>query len=116
MQQPTKEEAIKILRAYSDTQAFYFYMDIGSPTGESAHTLAEFIKTIKTVGTNSIEFHSRRGDFENWIKMLGDDTLSKQMANIPKSEVTGEQLRKRLLQVLHLRYGILRKIAETPAN
>ena len=113
MLQPTKEGAIKILRAYPDTQAFYFYIDVGSPTGESAHNLAEFIKTIKTVETNSLEFHSQRGDFENWIKMLGDDTLSKQMANIQKSEITGEHLRKRVLQVLHLRYGMLRKIAET---
>ena len=116
MQKPSKGEAEKILAVYPDSQAFHFYNGIGSRIGESAHSLSEFIDSIKTVESGSLEFHSGRGDFENWVRMLGDETLSKQIANIGKSELRGGHLRKRLLQVLHLRYGSLRKIAETPAN
>jgi hypothetical protein len=107
-----KVEAMKILSDYPNSGAFLFYRDIGSPTGESANSLGEFIGLIKTVDTSSLEFHNQRGDFVNWVKMLGDEVLAKQIGNIQKSELKGGVLRKRLLQVLHLRHGFLRKIAE----
>jgi hypothetical protein len=114
MQQPSREEAARILAVHPDSQAFYFYDSVGSPTKGSAHSLEEFIDSIKTVDSTSIEFHCQRGDFENWIKMLGDEILSKQIANIQKSELKGNHLRKRLSQVLHLRYGVLKKISQNP--
>jgi hypothetical protein len=114
MQQPSREEAARILAVHPDSQAFYFYDSVGSPTQGSAHSLEEFIDSIKTVDSTSIEFHCQRGDFENWIKMLGDEILSKQIANIQKSELKSNHLRKRLSQVLHLRYGVLKKISQNP--
>ena len=111
MPQPSKNEASKILGVYPESQGFHFYRGIGDKTGESAHSLEEFINAVKKADADSLEFHSWRGDFENWVKMLGDETLAKQMANIQRSELKGEQLRKRLLQVLHLRHGSLKKIA-----
>ena len=114
MKQQSREEAAKILAVYPDSQAFYFFDNVGSSTKISAHSLEEFIDSIKTVDSASLEFHCQRGDFENWIKMLGDEMLSRQIANIQKSELKGNHLRKLLSQVLHLRYGVLKNISENP--
>ncbi len=52
-----------------------------------------------------------RGDFENWIRTLGDEPLTKQIQNLGRKKLVGEALRKRLLQILQLRYGRLRRPA-----
>jgi len=113
MHQPSKDQANKILGEVPVEQAFYFYSDIGTKTGKSARSLDEFLDQIKTIESASLEFHIQRGDFENWIKMLGDETLSKQIENIKKANLQSETLRKRLLQVMRLRYGSLKKISES---
>ena len=111
MHQPSKDEAIKIIEELPIEKSFYFYTGIGSPTGKFARSLGEFIGMMKIIEMSSVEFHVQRGDFINWIKMLGDETLSQQIAKIEKDNLTGEKLRQRLLQVLRMRYGTLRKIS-----
>ncbi len=112
MRQPSKEEANKIIGEYPASQAFNFYSEIGNPIGESARSISEFIESIKVVDVSSLDFHMYREDFEKWIKALGDEALALQISNMRKSNLKGENLRKRLLQVLRLRLGTLRKIAE----
>ena len=113
MHQPSQDQATKILGELPVEQAFYFYSGVGFQTGKSARSLVEFIDSIKVIEPTSLEFHAQRGDFENWIKMLGDETLSQQIVNVRKFNLQGEALRKRLLQVLRLRYGFLNKISKT---
>jgi len=76
-------------------KAFYFYRDIGAPTGKSASSLEEFSHQLETVDANSIEFHVKRGDFENWIRdIFHNNKLAKRLTTIKTLGLRGEQLRK----------------------
>jgi hypothetical protein len=81
-----KAEKIKILRTVRNEEAFYFYEDIGKPTGESARSLSDFLEKIKTVKLESLVFHLQRKDFQNWIrKTLTDSKLARKMDRISPS-------------------------------
>lgn len=109
----SSEEAKRILSPLSENHAFYFYNDIGVPTGLSARSLSEFLDVLRSVEDRSIEFHVGRGDFENWVRMFGDETLAKQLAGLKDKSLSGAKLRRRVLQVVRLRRGLLAKIAYT---
>ena len=112
MHKPTKDESAKILGKQPQERAFYFYRATEEPIGTSANSLAEFVDTIKTLEAASLEFHMSRGDFEKWVAMLGDETLSQQIVNIRRDALHGDKMRKRLLQISRLRLGQLRKLAD----
>jgi hypothetical protein len=114
MHKPTKEESAKILGEQPPERTFNFYRDVGIPTGISANSLSGLIDSIKTIEAASLEFHMNRGDFEKWVTMLGDETLSKQIINLKRDEFHGDKMRKRLLQITRLRLGYLRKLADEP--
>jgi len=111
-----RERVNQILREVAAEKAFQFYTDIGAPLPLHARSLEDFLNIAKTVDVKSIEFHSTRGDFGNWIHMLGDEILARQLANLRKKNLTGEVLRTRLLLLLRLRHGMLRKLASTLSN
>ena len=74
-------EAMRILRTVNPNESFHFYETIGKPTGQDASNLTEFLETVKSVKTESLQFHLERKDFQNWIeKTLGDTTLSRRIA------------------------------------
>jgi len=74
-------EAIRYLRNVNPSESFHFYETIGKPTGQSASNLTEFLETVKSVKTESLQFHLERKDFQNWIeKTLGDKTLARRIA------------------------------------
>lgn len=80
------ELAAKILRTVSMTEAFHFFTDIEQDTGKSATSLADFPEKLKVVPLKSIEFHSKRGDFERWFReTLGDEYLAREIGRIEKS-------------------------------
>ncbi len=116
MRKPSVDIALKILAEIPIEQAFYFNNDVGSPSGEFAKSLNEFINKIKVIEIGSLEFHMYRGDFEKWIMMLGDETLSQQIANLKLIKLKDETLRNRLLKILRLRHGSLRKIVKNEKN
>jgi len=75
-------KAIKYLRTVNPNESFHFYEAIGKPTGQSASNLAEFLEIVKSVKTESLQFHLERKDFQNWIeKTLGDKTLATRITN-----------------------------------
>ncbi|MBX5328945.1 MAG: DUF5752 family protein [Candidatus Bathyarchaeota archaeon] len=76
----------RILRTVSENEAFYFYEDIGKPTGENARNLIDFLEKIKSAKLETILFHHQRKDFKNWIeKTLGDSELAKKIERITPS-------------------------------
>ncbi len=76
-------EAVRILRTVKDEEAFYFYEDVGKPTGENAKSLTDFLEKIKSVKLESLRFHLQRQDFQNWVKQtLGDSKLARRMEKI----------------------------------
>jgi hypothetical protein len=79
-----KVEAARVLRELNNQEAFYFYEAIGKPTGEKAVSLIDFLKKMESAKTESILFHLRRKDFENWIEItLGDTKLAKSIQKVP---------------------------------
>jgi hypothetical protein len=97
------------LRTVPLENAFYFYKAIGAPTGSAARNLSDFVNVLKEIDLMSIQFHLGRGDFENWIKTLGDQKLARQVSALKKTNLQGENLRLRLLDNVKSRLDELKK-------
>jgi predicted transcriptional regulator len=101
------KNAIKAHVSVSAELGFNFYVDIDKPLGFSALSLEEFYRTIKQVGSDSLEFHLYRGDFENWLReVCKDEDLAKSFETSKSEELKGEDLRKALLQAIDAKYGV----------
>jgi hypothetical protein len=98
-----------ILRNVPPQNAFYFYRAIGAPTGAAARNLNDFLGILNTIDLTSLQFHLGRGDFENWVKMLGDNTLAKQLAGLKEKKFRGEDLRLQLVDTVKARLDTLQK-------
>jgi Family of unknown function (DUF5752) len=104
-----KNFASNILRSVPPQNAFYFYRAIGTPTGAAARNLPDFLGILNSIDLTSLQFHLGRGDFENWLKMLGDDTLAKQIAALKDRKLRGEDLRMQLVDTVKARLDSLQK-------
>jgi len=103
------KETTGVLRDVPPQNAFYFYRSIGAPTGAAARNLSDFVGVLSTIDITSIQFHIGRGDFENWLKMLGDDTLAQQIMGLKEKRLSGELLRIRLVETVKTRISQLQK-------
>ncbi len=73
----------KILGNVVYDKAFFFYEDIGKPTGDFAVNLSDFCNKINTMSPKVVAFHLKRGDFENWIQeIIGDSELSQRIKKL----------------------------------
>jgi hypothetical protein len=95
-----EEESRKILRKTPPQKAFHFYSGIGQVLGSSAYSLTDLCDKIRITDIKSIEFHMARGDFESWIRHLGDIELEKRLRLIRETGLKGEALRERLYGAL----------------
>ena len=100
-----------VLRTVPPQNAFFFFRAIGAPTGAAARSLPDFLGIVSTIDLASVQFHMTRGDFENWIKMLGDTTLAKQISDLSGKKLRGEELRVQLMDVVKSRMDSLQKTA-----
>ena len=94
---------IDVLRVLPDENAFYFYKALGAPLGIKANSLIEFSSKLKEVDKTSIKFHTERHDFENWIKMLGDSDLARQIATLSNQTLEPEKLQTELSRIVEAR-------------
>lgn len=107
----SKEMAMKILSPILPQSAFYFYTDVGAPTGKAAASLEEFCNQLKTIDVASITFHMERGDFGNWVKnVLGDMELAARLEKIKMLALSGEELRTKVYNEVKARYDVLSKV------
>jgi len=104
-----KNVTSNILRSVPPQNAFYFYRAIGAPTGAAARNLPDFLGIINTIDLASLQFHLGRSDFENWVKMLGDNTLAKQLADLKQKKLRGEDLRLQVVDIVKARLDSLQK-------
>ena len=105
-----KQTSEKILRKTSPEQAFQFYTGIDHPLRVSSNSLSNLCEGIKLIDIGSIEFHIMRGDFESWIRHLGDIELEKRLRQIREASLTGDALQEKLYETLRSRYDELLKI------
>jgi len=79
----SREEVSRILGTVTYDRAFYFYHGIGKPNGEFAVSLSDFCNKISAVSAESLAFHLKRRDFQNWIgEVIGDTELAKRLDKI----------------------------------
>ena len=104
-----KEKAVRILAYLPMEKSFHFYADVGKPLNIHAASLGDFSDKIQKVDLSSIEFHINRGDFEAWFAGLGDAELARKTLLIREEKMTGEQLRKKLYEIVKNRCDLLSK-------
>ena len=109
-----KEKATAILAYSPHNKAFSFYADIGKPLNLHAHNLRDFANKVEKADIASIEFHTKRGDFEAWFNGLGDVELAKKVALLKQRNAVGEDLRVQLHEIVKQQYIILAKLADQP--
>jgi NDP-sugar pyrophosphorylase family protein len=81
-------------------KAFYFYTDFGQYTGLLATSIEGFVDALERVPIESIEFHTKRRDYERWTRgVLGSNELADAIENFRRTTVTGEALRSGLTGV-----------------
>lgn len=108
-----KELAEKILCPVTMENAFHFYNGIDQPLGVSANSLQDFLEKIQTVDVQSVEFHLNSKDFECWINSsLCDVELSKKVALLRAANLSGEDLRNKLYQIVKSRYEELANLEQ----
>ena len=113
-----RNKASEILANLPADKSFHFYVNIGKPLNLYATTLNDFTEKIKTVDLTSLEFHVNRGDFEAWFNALGDLELARKTLILRETKITGEELRRKLIDVVSRRCEELLKIrqqTEVPA-
>jgi hypothetical protein len=106
----TKEKAAAILAYAPHDKAFHFYATVGQPLSMHAHNMRDFVGKIEKADIISVEFHFKRGDFENWFKGLGDEELFKKTVLLKQRNPTGETLRQQLHAMVEQRYRELAKL------
>lgn len=99
----------KYLRAaLPEPKQFYFCDKQGRYLGRAAANLWEYREAIRDVPAESLEYHLTRGDFERWLTaVLRDDELARRLHKLNSRALTGEALRKALLEAVIQRYDEL---------
>jgi hypothetical protein len=105
-----KQRAIEILAYLPMEKSFHFYADLGKPLNVFAASLGDFRDKIQKIDAGSIEFHIRRGDFEVWFTSLGDIELARKTLLTKERKMSGEELRKKLHEIVGKRLEELVKI------
>lgn len=93
-------------------EPFRFYTDVGEKnfTGIMAWSLKGFIKALKKINIDAIEFHNKRGDFETWLKhSVRDKTLARRLKKIRLSGLKEESFRKAIIKAVKERFEKLKK-------
>jgi DNA-binding PadR family transcriptional regulator len=106
------ENAKTILASMPQEKAFYFYAGLGKPLSLHAQSLQDFRDKILQADLDAIEFHKSRGDFEAWFKGIGDAELAKKTALLKEKNMSSEELRKRLHDIVAKRCMVLASLAE----
>jgi DNA-binding transcriptional ArsR family regulator len=112
----TKEKAGEILAYRPVEKSFHFYADIGKPLNVHAASLQDFCDKIMKIDIGAMEFHINRGDFEAWFMELGDVELSRKTLLLREQKIFGEELRKKLYEIVKGRYEELGKIRKNESE
>lgn len=102
----------KYLRAaLPASKRFYFCAADGTCLGRSAASLWEFRELLAHVDLDSLIYHTRRGDFEHWVRdVLRDDELARRLRKIAHRTSYDPQLRQALVLNVSSRYEELEQL------
>ena len=105
--------AERILRTTSVENAFHFFEAEDRPLGISSDGLFDFCERIRSISSSAIGYHLRRGDFEAWIRHLGDNVLADKVRLLRDSDLSGESLRSGLYEAIKSRCDELERAARS---
>jgi len=90
---------------------FYFCLPGGKNLGISAASMWEFRELLGAVQLDSLEYHQKRGDFEQWIQnVLGDTELAHKVHKLNGRQLEGSLLRESLCELVINRYDELENL------
>lgn len=112
----SKEKSAAILAYSPHDKAFNFYVTLGNPINLHAHSLRDFANKLSKADLASVDFHTQRGDFEAWFRGLGDEELAKKVVLLKRKNLAGEDLRKKLIDIVEQHYTALAKLAGIPPS
>ena len=95
------------LATVTANEPFLFYRGIGDEnyTGVMAWSLKGMVNALKKVELKSLEFHCKRGDFENWARhSLRDEGLAEELKRVRLANLKGQELRKALIVAFQTRF------------
>jgi hypothetical protein len=107
----SKEKATAILAYAPHDRAFHFYATVGKPLSLHAHNLRDFSTKMDKADPISIDFHIKRGDFENWFKGLGDEELVKKIVLLKRRNLPDDQTREQFRDIVDKRYHELAELS-----
>lgn len=88
-QTPDRNLIATILGTVVYDKAFFFFEDMGKPTGQYAISLSDFSTKISEVPVKCLTFHLKRTDFEDWIRdIIGDPELSRRISELKSANTT----------------------------
>ncbi len=90
----------KPFRTVPFENGFHFYTAIGNYTGITATNLSEFAQKLQKIPTESIIFHFKRQDFQNWIKYTIKDTELAERISKTNGEQSPEDLRREIRRTI----------------
>ena len=97
----------KILSTVPHDKGFNFFTGIDRNTEETANSLEIFGQKLEIINDESVMFHFRRNDFQNWIKTtVGDDVLAERINHISR-QLSVEDLRNELVKTVQTRISQL---------
>jgi alpha-amylase len=98
------------LSVLTANEPFLFYTGSGKDhfTGIMSWSLKGFVRALRTVDVEALEFHNSKGDFEPWAEnSLQDEVLSQRLSKARAAKLNGEELRKSLITIAEKRLSQL---------
>jgi alpha-amylase len=108
---PTKPSSAKFLSTVPYERGFHFFTAVGNYTGITATSLDDFASKLQTIPVESVKFHFKRKDFQEWIRdTIKDEELAERISKIQEGE-SAEDLRKRILRIVETHTTELRGLS-----
>ena len=93
----------EVLKQLSYDRSFRFCTGFGEYTGDVAMSILKFNLIIQSINVKAIEFHIAHFHFIDWISSMGDIELAMRVKAINKLNLSGEDLRAKLVEVVTTR-------------
>jgi len=85
-------------------KAFYFFTDVGEPTGICSTSIYDFLEQLKQVDLKSLQFHFARHDFSRWLRdVVQESELADDFDGLHAVELSGEEIRMGLVELAEKR-------------
>jgi hypothetical protein len=106
-----KPSSAKFLSAVSYERGFHFFTAVGNYTGITAISVDEFASKLQIIPIESVRFHFKRKDFQEWIRdTIKDEELAERISKIQEGQ-SAEDLRKGILKIVETRATELRRLS-----